>query len=280
MEQNSPPEVSEFLRRQAQDWHGDAKTPTRVTEAVRAAVFGEKKSRVLPHLSRRQMIAVCVFAVPVSFVATRFVAAWLIPNPTLAAITKAMSEVRTAEWRTETVHHDPETGVLVRTIRGRNVVDLERYGARVELEPNYAYIYNIEGQFSLQGKKFIPVATTKNTTNLRDRLRRVIFNGKEVFKHKEEWQIGEIIVDGRRLIDLKRTIADTVSAGLPVPAGTIWEGRQEIWADPETFRIVQNRIWAKYADRNPPHPILDVTSTSYSYEYDKPIPESTFQPDR
>ena len=89
MSQDSPPEVNEFLTRQAKDWHGDAKMPPHLTEAVRAAVFGEKKSGWLRHVSRRQIAAACVFLIPVSFVATRYVAGRLMPHPTLAAIAKA-----------------------------------------------------------------------------------------------------------------------------------------------------------------------------------------------
>ena len=97
--------------------------------------------------------------------------------------------------------------------------------------------------------------------------------------------MGDIVVDGRRLLKLRRTVSETVPAGTDVsegatiPPGTIWGGRQEIWADPETFRIVRNRIWAKIADREPPHRVLDVINTAHSYGYDKPIPESAFQVD-
>ncbi len=270
MEPNSPPEVTEFLTRQAQDWHADAKTPPSVTEAVRSAVFTEKKSWGGGRISRWQIAATAILLIaPVSFVGMR-----LLPNPTLAAIARAMSEVRTAEWRTNTEQHDPKTGTLVRTLREHIMIDLERNAGRVELEPDNVYIVNAQGSFWLRGKKFIPEQTTKSSAPLREVLQRRIFNGKEIFKNKEEWRIGETVVEGRRLLDLNRTVAETVPAGSTGHVGTIQGIRQEIWADPETFRIVQIRYWFKQTEGDPPHRVMDVTSTAHSYEYDKPIPES------
>ena len=100
-----------------------------------------------------------------------------------------MSEVRTVQWHIETENRAPETGVLVRTRRGGYRVDLERNAARVELEPGHLQIINAEGTFSLELKRLVRLVPPKDSATLRDSLRRMIFNGKEVFKNKEEWEI-------------------------------------------------------------------------------------------
>jgi hypothetical protein len=256
------PENNARLDALARAWHTEAQAGEHISERVRSIVFTPSPSRLFPRLSAA-FAAVVMIAVAGGIGTTL----WR-PLPVLAAVQKAMGQVKTARWRHDTVTRAVRSGKILRQHHGTTTIDMNRLSARVEDGPDEIYIRVGRQGYWIRGGNRVTDDRTVSEAEVMSDLRRRLFPEDRIRDRATDWQVRNETWGGKPV----RHFILTNPPGAPV--ASTGDAVDEFWADARTNRLLRTvysvRRWEDKVE-------VEDTFTTYDYAYDIPLSKDVFE---